>query len=72
MSYRKWMSYRTGKYTVCKRVRASFCPVIVQAAAVKGLIVKGVQKQRVKLVKKRSFFVCFFNANISFGIALFG
>ena len=30
--------YRTGKYTVCRRVRASFSPEILQAGAVKGLI----------------------------------
>ena len=29
--------YRTGKYIVCKRVRASFSPDILQAGAVKGL-----------------------------------
>ena len=29
--------YRTGKYTVCRRVRASFGPQILQAEAVKGL-----------------------------------
>ena len=29
--------YRTGKYTACRRVRASFSPEIVQAGAVKGL-----------------------------------
>ena len=47
------MSYRTGKYTVCRRVRAPFSPEIVQAAAVKGLSVKRVQKQRSKLVRKQ-------------------
>jgi len=31
------MCYRTGKYAVCKRVRASFSPEIVRAGAVKGL-----------------------------------
>ena len=31
------MCYRTGKYTVCRRVRASFSPEIVQAVAEKGL-----------------------------------
>ena len=30
--------YRTGKYTVCRRVRASFSPDILQAVAVKGLM----------------------------------
>ena len=30
--------YRTGKYTVCRRVRAFFSPEILQAGAVKGLI----------------------------------
>jgi len=29
--------YRTGKYTVCRLVRASFSPEILQAGAVKGL-----------------------------------
>ena len=29
--------YRTGKYTVCRRVRASFRPEILHAGAVKGL-----------------------------------
>ena len=32
------MCYRTGKYTVCRCVRASFSPEILQAAAVKWLI----------------------------------
>ena len=31
------MGYRTGKYTVCRRVRASFSLEILQAVAVKGL-----------------------------------
>ena len=31
------MGYRTGKYTVCRRFRASFRPDILQAGAVKGL-----------------------------------
>ena len=30
--------YRTGKYTVCRRVRASFIPEVLRAGAVKGLI----------------------------------
>ena len=30
--------YRTGKYTVCRRFRASFSPENLQAGAVKGLI----------------------------------
>ena len=29
--------YGTGKYTVCRRVRAYFSPEILQAGAVKGL-----------------------------------
>ena len=29
--------YRTGKYTVCRGVPASFSPEILQAGAVKGL-----------------------------------
>ena len=33
------MSYRTGNDTVCIRVRASFSPEILQAAAVKELII---------------------------------
>ena len=32
------MCYRTGKYTVCRRVRVSFSMEIVQAPAVKGLM----------------------------------
>ena len=28
---------RTGKYTVCRRVRATFSPEILEAGAVKGL-----------------------------------
>ena len=32
------MCYKTGKYTVCRRVRAFFSPEILQAGAVKGLI----------------------------------
>ena len=31
------MCYRTGKYPVCRRVRVSFSPEILQAGAVKGL-----------------------------------
>ena len=31
--------YKTGKYTVCRRVPASFSPQILQAGAVKGLII---------------------------------
>ena len=31
------MCYGTGKYTVCRRVRAFFSPEIVQAGEVKGL-----------------------------------
>ena len=31
------MCYRTGKYTVCRRVRAAFSPEILQAVAVKKL-----------------------------------
>ena len=33
------MCYWTGKYTVCRRVRASFSPEVLQAGAVKGLTV---------------------------------
>ena len=32
------MCYRTGKYTVCRRVRTYFSPELLQAGAVKGLI----------------------------------
>ena len=32
------MCYRTGKYTVCRRVRASFSPEGLQAGAVNGLM----------------------------------
>ena len=38
------MCYRTGKYTVCRRVRASFSPEILQARAVMGLIVMEICK----------------------------
>ena len=31
------MCYRTGKYTVCRRIRASFSPKVSHAGAVKGL-----------------------------------
>jgi len=31
--------YRTGKYNVCRHVCAAFSPEILQAEAVKGLIV---------------------------------
>ena len=31
------MCYRTGEYTVCRRVRASFSPEILQSGAVNGL-----------------------------------
>ena len=33
------MCHRTGKHTVCRWVRASFSPEIVQAGAVEGLMV---------------------------------
>ena len=33
----KYLCYRTGRYTVCGRIRASFSPEILQAGAVKGL-----------------------------------
>ena len=33
------MRYRTGKYTVSRRVHASFSPEVLQAGAVKGLTV---------------------------------
>ena len=32
------MGCRAGKYTLCRRVRASFSPEILQAGAVKGLL----------------------------------
>ena len=38
--------YKTGKYTVCGRVRVSFSPKILQAGAVKGLILTTTQDQR--------------------------
>ena len=28
---------RTGRYTVCRRIHAFFCPEILQAGAVKGI-----------------------------------
>ena len=34
----KAVCYRSGKYTVCRRVRAPFSPETLQAGAVKGLI----------------------------------
>ena len=34
------MCYRTGKYTVCRRVSASFSPEILQAGAVKGFMAR--------------------------------
>ena len=34
------MCYRTGKYTVFRRVCASFSPEMLQAGAVKGLILE--------------------------------
>ena len=34
--------YRSGTYTVCRRVRAFFSPEILQAVAVKGLILSSV------------------------------
>ena len=36
-SHWKWMCYRTGKYAVCRCVRAFFSPNILHAGAVKGL-----------------------------------
>ena len=33
--------YRSGQYTVCRRVRASFSPEILLAGAVKGLYLQG-------------------------------
>ena len=38
--------YRTGKYTVCRRVRAFFSPDILQAGAVKGLSLYEKQNRR--------------------------
>ena len=38
--------YRTGKYTVCRRVRASFSPEILQVGAVKGLIITEIHAKR--------------------------
>ena len=35
------MRYRTGKYTVCRRVRVSFSPEILQFEAVNGLMAVG-------------------------------
>ena len=35
------MRHRSGKYTVCRLVRAAFSPEILQAGAVKGLIRTG-------------------------------
>ena len=32
------MCHRTGKYTVCRRARASFSPEVLHAGTVKGLI----------------------------------
>ena len=34
--------YRTGKYTVCRRVHVSFNPETLQAVAVKGLILSSI------------------------------
>ena len=42
------MCYRAGKYAVCRRVRVSFTPEIVQAGTVKGLV-------RLILAKRFSF-----------------
>ena len=35
------MCYRTGKYTLCRRVRVSFSPEILQFEAVNGLMAVG-------------------------------
>ena len=57
------MRHRIGKYFVCRRVRASFSPVILLAGAVKGLIFWGPLKVRILHRKPRSFHwhaVCWF------------
>ena len=61
-------SCRTVKYTVCRRIRASFSPVVLQARAVKGLKVnstgkmqvarKGTQSMKI-FIQKNYFSVCF-------------
>ena len=44
--------YRTGKYTVCRRIRAYFSPEILHAGAVKGLR-KNERKKNEKKTKKK-------------------
>ena len=55
------MSYRTGKYTVCRCVHASFSLEILHAGAVKGLIstlnTKGQQRLELPMVT-RTWHVC--------------
>ena len=46
--------YMTGKYTVCRRVRASFSPEVLQAGAVKGLSCKMNSTFTVKPVLNRA------------------
>ena len=43
------MCHRTGKYTVCRHVRASFSPDILQAGAVEG--VRAIVFKTVKTLK---------------------
>ena len=44
--------YRTGKYSVCRHVPASFSPEILQAGAVKGLIGRFPNEDRASLAVK--------------------
>ena len=46
--------YRTGKYTVCKRVSASFSPEILQAGALRGLI----KTENLALLKQNADHLC--------------
>ena len=54
------MCYRTGKYTVRRRVRASFSPEILQAVAVKGF--------KLSLLYENDMYICFNKENLKCSI----
>ena len=56
--------YRTRKYTVCRRVHATFSPDVLQAVKVKGLIElvnlawSPPKKKRKNILELKSFLLC--------------
>ena len=64
------MRYRTGKYTVCRSVRPSFNPEILQAGAVKGLIVLCRVWSCMKIIKLKEALGCWvFDVSVVSGCA---